>query len=89
MTTLSNFVLTKVKGTRPLDFEFFAEVDVSTTSGILWWKKTVTRRREIRREYAGSWHFTEDGTFTPGFEAERLERAWEAKHGRIQDGVGI
>jgi hypothetical protein len=76
---LSNFKLTRTKGKSEIDWEFFADVDVTT--GSLWWKKTV--RREIRRVYggAGSWHFVDTGEFTPGFQAEALARAWSAQTG--------
>lgn len=74
---LSNFVLTRKKGKSELDWEFFAEVDVTT--GALWWKKT--ERREIRKEYGGDWHFTDTGKFTPGFQVEEFARAWKAKTG--------
>lgn len=74
---LSNFVLTRKKGKNALDWEFFADVDVTT--GLLWWKKT--ERKEIRRKYAGHWHFVESGEFTPGVQAETLAQAWEAQTG--------
>ena len=80
---LKNFVLTKTKGRNALNLEYFAEVDVVTTSGILWWKKTQTVRREIRRVFCGSWHFTDTGKFCPGSQAEDLARVWEAKTGQI------
>ncbi len=51
---LSNFELTKTNGKNAIDLEYFAEVDVTTETEILWWKKKETIRREIRREYAGS-----------------------------------
>ena len=75
---LSNFVLTKTLGKTPVDIEYFAEVDVTT--GVLFWKKT--KRREIRREYMQPWHFTDDGEFTPGYQAEALARVWKAKTGQ-------
>lgn len=79
---LSNFERTKTRGKNALDLEYFAEVDVTTETGILWWKKSETTRREIRRKYCGSWHFTSDGKFTPGTQAEELARAWEARTGQ-------
>lgn len=81
MEKLSNFVLTRKKGVNALDTEYFAEVDVEKTTGLLWWKKAKVTRREIRREYAGLWHFTDTGEFTPLSEVGKLERAWKAKHG--------
>ena len=74
---LSNFVKTKTKGKDITDREYFAEVDVTT--GKWWWKKTV--RREIRRKSIGYWHFTDNGEFTPGSQAEALARSWEATTG--------
>lgn len=75
---LSNFTLTNTKGRSALDLEYFAEVDVTT--GALWWKKT--ERKQIRREYAGFWHFVDNGEFTPNRQAETLARAWKAKTGQ-------
>lgn len=74
---LSNFVLKKTKGTGPLDWEFFADVDV--TSGFLLWKRTV--RREIYREYGHNWIFVDTGEYTPDTQAERLGRDWKAMTG--------
>ena len=79
---LSNFEHTKTKGKNALDWEYFAEVDVTTETGFLWWKKSETTRREIRREYGGLWHFTSDGKFTPGVQAENLARSWKARTGQ-------
>jgi hypothetical protein len=79
---LSNFELTKTKGKNALDLEYFAEVDVTTETGILWWKKSETIRREIRREFCGKWHFTSDGKFTHGIQAEELARAWKSRTGQ-------
>ena len=75
---IDNFTLTKTKGKNALDWEFFAEVDVTT--GVLWWKET--KRREIRREYVGSWHFTDTGEFVPGYQANALARAWKSQTGQ-------
>jgi hypothetical protein len=75
---LSNFALTRTKGKSAIDFEYFADVDVTT--GALWWKKT--ERKGIRREYVGSWNFVETGKFTPGQQAEELARAWKSKTGQ-------
>jgi hypothetical protein len=75
---LNNFKLTETKGSNALDKEFIADVDVET--GLLWWKKT--ERKQIRRKYCGCWHFVENGEHTPGFQAEKLARAWEAQTGQ-------
>jgi hypothetical protein len=71
---LSNFEIVKVAG-GTFTPEYFAEVDVTT--GMLWWKKTV--RRQIHRKFADFWHFVDNGEFTPGFEAEKMERAAKAQ----------
>jgi hypothetical protein len=75
MMKLSEFVLTHTKGKNALDLEYFA--DVAVTTGALWWKKC--ERRKIHREFAGSWHFVDTGTFTPCFQAEDLERSYKAR----------
>lgn len=72
---LSEFVLTKTIGDRPLNLEYFASVSVTT--GALWWKKI--ERKTIHREYGGYWHFVDDGKFTPFYQVEELERAYKAK----------
>ena len=74
---LSNFSLTRTKGSSPLNWEYFAEVDVTT--GLFWWKKV--KRRKIRREFAKFWHFVDTGEFTPLGQVESLERAFEAQQG--------
>lgn len=71
---LKNFQPIGTRGRSVLDREDLAEVDVET--GFLFWKKTT--RRAIRRYSAGYWHFVDTGEFTPGHQAERLERAYEA-----------
>jgi hypothetical protein len=73
---LSNFQLERTEGKSLSDRVFVATVDVTT--GIF--KKKVVRR-EIRRKYAGFWHFADTGKFTPLDYAERLARAWKAKTG--------
>jgi hypothetical protein len=74
---LSNFKHIETKGDSALNKEFFAEVDVTT--GFLFWK--VTKRRAIRRQFAGHWHFVDTGKFTPDFQAETLARAYAAQTG--------
>lgn len=72
---LSDFQMVKTTGRNATDLAYFAEVTVTT--GLLWWRKEC--RRTIRRKFAGAWHFTDSGEFTPGFQAEALERAWNAQ----------
>ena len=77
---LSEFVLTHTKGLSPIDLALlFADVSVTTTTGVLWWKKKRVERRKIAREYVGFWHFVDNGQLCPGFQAEHLERSYRAR----------
>ena len=76
---LSEFVLTHTKGRNVLDWVYFADVSVTTSNGMLWWKRTHCVRRKISRRYAGMWFFIDDGEFTHGLQAESLERAYLAR----------
>ncbi len=76
---LSEFVLTETKGKNAIDWVYFADVTVTTETGALWWKKKHIDRTKITREYTGSWHFVDNGQFTPGHQAEELERSYRAK----------
>ena len=71
----SNFKLVETKGTNPLDWMFFAEVDVET--GALFWKKK--QRKKVARQYCGYWFFIDNGKYTPGFDVEHLAAAWQAQ----------
>lgn len=82
---LSEFVLTHIKGESPLDWEYFA--DVSVTTGMLWWKKV--ERRKIHRKYVGYWHFVDTGKITSEFQAEELESAYEARQAWAEINRGI
>ena len=77
---LSDFALIHTKGKSPIDFVYFADVTVITTTGSLWWKKTSTARRQIVRNYLGFWHFVDNGEMCPGDQAEALERSYNARH---------
>ena len=76
---LTNFKLVETKGSSPLDWEYFAEVDVETRP-FPFFKKYI-KTRKMRREFVGAWHFVDTGEFTPGWQAENLARAWEAQTG--------
>ena len=76
---LSEFVLTHTKDDHPLYLVYFADVSVTTETGALWWKKKHCVRQKISRTSAGSWFFVADGKYTPGFQAENLERAYRAR----------
>ncbi|CAB4166622.1 hypothetical protein UFOVP835_46 [uncultured Caudovirales phage] len=75
---LSEFVLTHTKGRSPIDWVYFADVSVTTTTGVLWWKKKHVERRKITREYDGFWHFVDNGKHCP-VEALALERSYRAR----------
>lgn len=76
---LSNFMMIERKGKSPIDFRYFADVDVTT--GFLWRKKT--ERKRISRSYTGSWFFIDNGEFVSIHEIDALERAWAAKNGGV------
>lgn len=75
---IDNFVLIERRGDSILDFEYLAEVDVTT--GFIFKK---TERKEIYKKHGCHWCFSESGKYTPDFLAERAQRAFEAKHGCI------
>lgn len=78
---IDNFVLIEVIGSSVINLRFRAEVDVTT--GFLFKKKV---RKEVYKQYGGSWYFSDTGKFTPAFKVEELQRAYEAKHGKpIED----
>lgn len=74
---LSNFILEEVRGSNEVDWVYIATVKVTT--GILWWKRS--QRRVIECRFAGYWYFADTGEFTPGNQAEELERAFAAQNG--------
>jgi hypothetical protein len=76
---LSDFVLIDTIGDSPLDHVYFAEVTVTSTTGMLWWKKIHVVRRNISRNFGGLWFFLHDGKYTPEFQAEELERSYRAR----------
>ena len=61
----------------PVIGNFFATIDEKP----LWGKK---KTRQIRKEFAGFWHYVDTGKFTPGLTVNTLERAWEAQNGSIK-----
>ena len=70
---ISDFKPIATIGTGPLDWEYFAEVTVTTG---LFWKKS--ERRKVHREYACMWRFMDTGALTPGFSVENLEKSFNA-----------
>jgi len=80
---LSNFKLIEVLGTSALSWKFTATVTVTTTinAGFLWRKKVDTVKENVRiyKKYGCSWSFVETGEFTPGEQAETLQRKFESE----------
>ena len=75
---ISNFMLNKTYGNRPMNWEYEGTVDIET--GFWFWKKI--KRVKVRREYAGFWYFVDTGEFTPGRKVENLARSWRALTGQ-------
>ena len=78
---LSNFKYTKRLGANALSWKFYATVDVTTTTGYMFWKDQNTVEKEIYKEYGMDWCFVETGEYTPGVSVDTMVRGWEAQHG--------
>jgi len=82
---LSDFVLidtindSLIKTDSLINHVYFAEVTVTSTTGMLWWKKTHVVTRIISRDFGGLWFFLDDGQYTPGSQAFELERSYRAR----------
>jgi hypothetical protein len=77
---LSEFELIEtIGGDRSIDQVYFAEVTVTSTTGILWWKKIHVVRRSITRSFGEKWFFMDDGQYTPKLQAEELERSYRRR----------
>lgn len=67
------------------DFRLIAKIEsgdgyelratVNVTTGILWWRKTVTREI-VRAPFLLRWRFAHNGKSTPGYQAEQLCDRW-------------
>lgn len=75
---IENFNLIERRGKSVLDFEYIAEVDVTT--GFIFKK---TEKKKIYKEHGGYWCFVDTGMYTPDLLAERAERAFKAQHGSL------
>ena len=73
---ISNFRFTERTGSDELDWKFKAIVTVET--GRIFKNKVD---KEIYKEYAGNWYFTDTGDYTPRGQVEKLERKFEASVG--------
>lgn len=76
---LSEFVLTHTNGKNAIDWVYFADVNVTTTAGALWWKEKHCERRKITRGYMGRWRFVDTGEWCPSNQSEALERSYRAR----------
>jgi len=79
---ISNFrKLERIPSKRFRNFEsLVASVDVTTTTGMLWWKKTHTETRQVfRDEMAVNWKWLDNGKWTPERQVEELYSAYEMK----------
>ena len=74
---ISNFRLVEVIGNSAIDWKFRAVVDITT--GLF---KKKTTEREVYKDYAGYWYFSDTGEFTPEYKVENLSRAYEAQKGK-------
>ena len=93
---LSNFRLVERTGKSALSWKFKAIVTVTTTTTTTvktkWFMpdrdetKTKTEDVQIYKVFAGNWCFVETGEYTPGVQAENLQRKFEASiMGGIED----
>lgn len=73
---IDNFVFNERVGKSCLNYKYYGAVDVTTTTGSLWWKETTTVTMSICKEFIGYWFFIETGKFTPGLEVEHLVRCY-------------
>ena len=91
--TLTGFLpLRTVPGATVFDTVYVATVIATTTSGVLWWKRTKSEKRTVARRFVGSWYFVETGARCPVFEAEALERGYyvrEALRASRESGAGV
>jgi hypothetical protein len=74
-----NFTLVSTVGERH-NTMYYAQVDEVSRPFPFLREKRI--RRDICRAYGDSWFFLDTGEFTPGWEVERLERAWVAQSKR-------
>ena len=71
----SNFAITETKGCGS-DKTFYGKLDATT--GVLFWKKTITRK--VARQLGSNWFFSDTGKWCPSYEVEALERAFRANN---------
>ena len=77
---LSNFEIVEIVGTSITNAIYYAEVDVTRTKGILWWKTSETTRETIAKEYALYWKDVDTGKSISHTNADELCDAWCMKH---------
>lgn len=77
---IENFNLIERRGKKLFDFEYIAEVDVTT--GLIFKK---TERKKIYRDYSGCWCFVDTGVYAPELLVERAERAFIAQYDSLSE----
>ncbi len=73
---IDNFRDVTVTGNNSLNYRADAKITVITTTGFFI-KKRTEETREINKEFAGCWFFTDTGEYCPS-EIENMQRAYEA-----------
>jgi hypothetical protein len=77
-TTYNNFEMERIKGTKPINLEYFASIDVTTEKGFLFCKIISIENKIIYKKYGGRWIFIDTGIYTNAFEVESLENSYIA-----------
>lgn len=67
-----NLVFTHMTGTDATNWRFTCMVDKTTTTGMLFWKKVKTETVEVRRDYGGSFYYTETGKYIENSQVDLL-----------------
>jgi len=83
MTKISNFTLDSTDGTNARTWKYNASVDVATTTGHLWWKKTTIERKKVQRSYTDVfWFFVDNGEYDYTLTTNALAWSWSARTGQ-------
>jgi hypothetical protein len=78
---LINFRDYKRTGNSVLNYQYSAVVDDVEEIGKWWWKKTVSKERDVHKQYGGHWFFVDTGEWCPSYDVEAMERSYNARHG--------
>ena len=86
-TTFSNFRLTGMTTSNNQSFgtsnhTYHADVDITTTTGIWFWKKSVTETKSVyKQKFSSFWRYADTGDFPEGHAIENLASAYTARTG--------